>query len=110
VPVEQLPVLVAMAQVLEVKMVAVVVTVAVVRSGVSTAAMSAVGGRIGHNCERRGCEGNRSDGSSQKCAGGSHGLILRQRSSGKKEPARANTTGRVLHRDLLRTLPGGSRR
>ena len=99
-----------MAQVLEVKMVAVVVTVAMVRSGVSAAALSAAGGRIGHNRERRRCDGNRSDGGGQKCAGGSHWRILGSGSSGETEPARANTTGRALHRDLLSRLPGGSRR
>ena len=99
-----------MAQVLEVKMVAVVVTVAVVRPSLSAAAMSAAGGRIGHNRERRRCEGNRSDGGGQKCAGGSHWRILGSGSSGEKEPARANTTGRALHRDLLSTRTGRSRR
>jgi hypothetical protein len=108
VPVEQLPVLVVMAQVLEVKMVTVVVTMAVVRSGLP-AAMSAAGGGIGHNRERRGCERNRSDGG-QKCAGGSHWRILGSGSSGETEPARANTTGRALHRDLLSTRTGRSRR
>jgi len=90
VPVEQLPVLVVMAQMLEVKMVAVVVTVAVVRSGMSGAAMSAAGGRISHNRERRGREGNRSDGGGQKCAGGSHWRIL-----GSDRAERQNPPGRI---------------
>ena len=89
-PVEQLPVLVVMAQMLEVKMVAVMVTMAVVRSGMSAAAMSAAGGRISHNRERRGREGNRSDGGGQKCAGGSHWRIL-----GSDRAERQNPPGRI---------------